>query len=364
MDTCARCGHVLGVGRFCTNCGAPVAPPPGEDWRSGTAERPAVRPPAGPPTGRPSGPPVDVPTTSAPRVPVTPPPAAAVPPPGARYPLFADEVAEGGAYAAAPTPSHLAPHGGHPGGAPVPHSGTHQHRQPRRWVPWVAGFAAMALVAALGAWLLLSGNDDGGSVAQDRPTEPTRSRSASDTPSTSPTPSASDSPSASPKPGKPEDVARLATAQVPATAPPNEDTSGNLVRYEARNMLDGVATTCWRMPGDGTGDTLTFELDEPTTLREVGLINGYAKTATDAQGRPLDWYHGNRRILTVEWSFDDGTTVQQSLRDTRDLQTVRVDAGATRTVRLRLVSVSPQGTGRAARDYTAVSDVALVGTPG
>ena len=33
------------------------------------------------------------------------------------------------------------------------------------------------------------------------------------------------------------------------------------------------------------------------------------------------------------------------------------------SVTLRLVSVSPPGTGRSARDYTAVSEVSLMGTP-
>ncbi len=26
MKRCTQCGHLLGLGRFCTNCGAPVAP--------------------------------------------------------------------------------------------------------------------------------------------------------------------------------------------------------------------------------------------------------------------------------------------------------------------------------------------------
>ena len=156
-------------------------------------------------------------------------------------------------------------------------------------------------------------------------------------------------------------MASLATAIVPGTAPPNQDLQGNMVRYEARNMLDGVAETCWRMPGDGSGGEITFQLAEPTTLTSVGMINGYAKLATDAAGRELDWYHGNRRVLAVEWVFDDGTTVGQTLSDTDQMQTVDVSVTTT-TVQLRLLRVSAPGTGRARRDYTAISDVALVGT--
>jgi hypothetical protein len=66
-------------------------------------------------------------------------------------------------------------------------------------------------------------------------------------------------------------------------------------------------------------------------------------------------------VLSVEWVFDDGSTVQQDLDDTTGVQYVDVDV-TTRTVVLRLVSVSPPGRGRAARDYTAVSDLVFVGS--
>jgi hypothetical protein len=304
MESCASCGHALGVGRFCTNCGHPVGTPAtDDDWRTGTAERPAVEPYDAPPT------PVEAP----------------------------------------PAPRETT------------RSAHRQHRDRRPLLPWVAGFAALALVAALGGWLLAGGDD-----ADEQAVDPTTSGPASRTPT--PTPSDTPSPTptkttATPAPGKPEDVARLATATVPATAPPNEDVSGNLVRYEARNMLDGVPETCWRMPGDGSGTEITFELDSPTRLTEVGLVNGYAKTARDGGGNPLDWYHGNRRVLQVEWVLDDGTAIPQTLDDTRELQVVEIEPVTTSTVVLRLVSVSAPGTGRAARNYTPISDVSLVGSP-
>src|SRR4051794_34903144 len=69
MSSCTECGHQLGVGRFCTNCGAPVAE---LDWRTDTAERKLGEP---------------VPASD-PRTP----PAVVAPPPPPRYPLFADEL--------------------------------------------------------------------------------------------------------------------------------------------------------------------------------------------------------------------------------------------------------------------------------
>lgn len=337
-----KCGHALGVGRFCVNCGHLVSDGPA---MGDTAERPAVLDPT-------------VPTVSAPVTPPPPPP----PPPEPRFPLYADEVGAGGppAYPPAYSPGYSQP--------PPPPTGHRRGDARPAWLPWLAGAVALLLVAVLGTVLLVSGGDDepeanepAGSdspSATESATEPTEPAS----PSTSPPPSETPTPTPTETPGEPTDVAPTATATVPRTAPPNTDVDGNLVRYEARNMLDGVATTCWRMPGDGSGSTITVTLAEPTTLTEVGIVNGYAKTSDD-DGTVLNWYRGNRRVLAVEWTFDDGTVVTQSLAEVRDLQVVDVGEVTTSTVTLRLVSVSAPGTGRSARDYTAISDLSLVGTP-
>ena len=86
-------------------------------------------------------------------------------------------------------------------------------------------------------------------------------------------------------------------------------------------MLDGRADTCWRMAGDGTGVESTFQLAGPTTMTRVGMINGYAKNAV-VGGRNLNWYVGNRRVLSAQWVFDDGTTVDQPLGATKKMQTI------------------------------------------
>jgi hypothetical protein len=325
MSVCTNCGHELGVGRFCVNCGHPIgAPAPaGEpDWRTGTAERPAIVEEPGP---------------------IVPPPAHTAPVEAARYPLYADEVL--------PSPAPAPPAGARPADESAP-----AHRRGAAWWPWAAGAVVMLLIALLGIQLMFGGGDDPEPVAS----EPTATREKQErSPSRTPKPSPTEESTA---PGEPIDVARFATVDVPATAPPNQDVSGNLVRYEGRNMLDGVPTTCWRMAGDGTGETISFTLDRETTLAEVGLINGYAKTSTDG-GQALDWYAGNRRILEVQWAFDDGTVLSQDLVETRTLQVLELDDPVTTsTVGLTLVTVTPPGTGPAARNNTAISDVTLVGT--
>jgi hypothetical protein len=203
------------------------------------------------------------------------------------------------------------------------------------------------LVAGLGIWLL---TDDDGSTATDPGPDRSPSRSASHSPSKSPP--------SDPVPAG--DVTAESTAEVPATAPPNQDVQGNRVDFEAANMFDGVPETCWRMAGDGTGKEITITLPGETVVSSIGVVNGYAKTARDAQGRELDWYHGNRRVLSVEWVFDDGTTLSQDLEDSTAVQSIDVDDVRTSTITLRLVSVSAPGTGRAARDNTAISDLSII----
>ena len=322
MPVCAQCGHEFDLGRFCTNCGHPVDAPVDEGldfWRTDTAERPAERA-ATPVPAAPAPAPPPVPTETS-----------------ARFPLFADEVT-----------------------TPERHESTHSHRAGRPWVPWVAGAAAMLLVAGLGAWLLFGGDDSSQDLVAGEPTT---------TPTKAPPSPEQEQPrkprkSPTPRPGgAPADVTSQATAAVPATAASSTDLDGNVVRYEARNMLDGVPATTWRMPGDGTGETISLDLADETELTRVGLINGYAKTGTTASGAALDWYTGNRRILSVEWVFDDGSTVTQELTETRQLQSVDIDPVTTSSVQLRLVTVTPPGEGPSRRDYTAISDLALVGSP-
>jgi hypothetical protein len=364
--TCARCGAEVGDAAACARCGTRVLSPqsvdqsidqsidqsnnpsgdrssgdePSFDWHSDTAERPAVR------------------------LPVEPAPASGLPTPP-RFPLYADQAEESVSAhvepTVAPTPPPYSPddpehldEDDQDGGAPP-------------WLPWVILALLMLLVAVGGVWLLLSpGDDDTASDPAPAVTaSPKIDANQSPTPSTSPpsTEAEDASPSDSAPAGDPVDVAAGATAVAPRTAPPNVDAFGNRTTYAASNMLDGRPSTCWRMAGDGSGAELTFTLSGPATLTRVGLINGYAKNAL-VGGRNLNWYVGNRRVLSAQWVFDDGTTVDQPLGSTKKMQTIDLGTPvSTSTVTLRLVSVSAPGSGRSARDFTAVSEVSLVGTP-
>lgn len=304
MKFCMQCGHELGASRTCSSCG----------------------------------------TTA----PVEPLPAPQLPPAGVRYPLFADEVdsvnvSTSGRVLIAPV--------GEPASAAGPATALRLPSVPvvaarRGGSPavWLALGALVVLALVLGVWLLLHGG---------RSSQPDRSGAAA------PGVGAPDGATGT---TDPTDVASTATASAPVTRAPGQDTQGNQTSYDASNMLDGDPKTAWEMPGDGTGKVLTFTLAKQTRLSRIGLINGYAKTGKEG-GRTVDWYAGNRRVLAVEWLFDDGTALRQELDDTTELQTTEVGV-TTKTVRLRLLEVSRPGKGKAARNMTPVSEVSLTGTPG
>jgi hypothetical protein len=322
-ERCAHCGTPsTDGGRFCINCGAELGTEPTNPRifpsATDTAERLYDLP---------------APLYAAPAAS----PAPAAPPPGSSPP---------------PGPTHLAP-----------------SSRPRRAGPgpglWVGVAAAMVVVLVLGGFLLFHGSGGGGGTSTSptppivpkthpSPSSPTSSESSATAPSSSPSVQVT---------GPPTNVAGFAQASAPNHAPAGLDFGGRPVTYVAANMVDGRNDTCWRTPGDATGMQLTFRLDQPTRLTRVGLVNGYAKIAYSG-GRSFDWYQGNRRVLSVEWIFDDGSSVTQQFGDDRGMQQTAIHPVTTSTVRLRITSVSPPGKGRAARDDTAISEVLLLGRTG
>jgi hypothetical protein len=329
-----QCGAPLvAAGRFCSNCGSPVAP---VTLRTTS--------PAPPPDTDPTAyvDPYESLYASPAAAVAQPPPAAA---PTSSLPL-ADEPPT-------PTPEELPSTPNPPSGSPGPGL-------------WIGAVVLLVAVLVLGFFLLLQGSgDDTPSSASSPALVPKphpSSQSAASRPSSSAPSSAATSAAPAPK-GKATEVAGLALASAPRNAPPGVDFSGQPVTYVPANMVDGRPDTCWRVSGDATGMELTFQLAQPTKLSQVGLINGYDKIAF-SNGRSYDWYAGNRRVMSVEWVFDDGTVVPQQLGFSRAMQRMTIEPVTTQTVRVRLTSVSPPGHGPAARNDTAVSEVSLKGVVG
>ncbi len=330
MSFCTNCGAQLGFGRFCTNCGAPVAPPADS-----------------------TSPEADIDTTSV-RLPRVQPDASS----GPRFPLYAaptDAVP-----AEAPAPSTDPVPAAYPMAAPTPTpAGGRRERRRSPW-PWVAVVLLLLLGGAGGAWAVLRDSDDDNDArGADAPASTTPPTDEPTTPSPTPTESDGPSPTVPDEPqGKPVDLAAEAQVKAPRPTAPGQSVGGAKVSYPPTNMLDGDPATAYRIDGNAAGTTITFTFDSPVTIREIGMINGYAKTEGKGAKR-RDWYASNRKVTLVEWAFDDGTVAEQKLRNTTDLQVMQVTATPTRTVRLTLVEVSEPGPDP--RNTTAISSVLLRG---
>lgn len=212
------------------------------------------------------------------------------------------------------------------------------------WLGWLLGAAVLVgLMLYLASWI---GGIDEEPTSEPEPA-PATSASPDEESTTEPTTTA-----------KRRNVARGATVQVPVTAPPTTDLDGNLVAYAASQMVDMRPTTTWRMPGDGSGAAIRISLRRRSTISRIGLINGYAKKVAG-----VDWYPNNRRILGVTWGFDDGTTVTQTFAERPRMQRMKIQPVTTGTVTITINSVTAPGNGALGRDYTAISEVSLIGTP-
>lgn len=375
MD-CAYCGGVLGEGPYCRHCGTPVNARLAT--RTDTAERAAVPMPR---TGPPS-----------------PPPELGPAPSSARFPMYADEAGRARASGSEPLEAGpgewifgrsgteelpaqrveqpLAPQSGRqppaahlppglgedlwgdgpladdrPAGGPVPHGVPGRRVRARRragqdGVPVaIVAVSAALLVLLLAAWLMRDAGRQEPSAARSE-----RSGSVAD---------GSGGGAAS------REAASLlgeAEVDVPAVAAPQLSVSGEQVRYDAVNLVDGDPRTAWRMAGDGTGTSLTITLPQAAVVSRVGLVNGYAKVDDSGSDGSVDWYPRNRRILEVTWTFDDDTSVTQRLQERPDPQYLDVPDVTTTTLTLTLDRVSDPASGPSGRDYTAISELTVLGT--
>jgi hypothetical protein len=144
-------------------------------------------------------------------------------------------------------------------------------------------------------------------------------------------------------------------AQASATAPDSTDAAGNPVSYGVANVLDGDPATAWRVAGDGVGMEIVLNLGDAFHVTSVGLIPGYAKVDPTTD---IDRFVENRRVTSVQWDFADGSSVSQTFTDSPTMQWLDVDVTTT-WVRLRILGTTEDG----GRDFTPISDVAVMGTP-
>ncbi len=220
-------------------------------------------------------------------------------------------------------------------------------RESRWFVPVL--LALLALLLVLGAYAV--GRVFAGQVEPDGPpaAEPTVKLSeGSQSPSAKPKPQST--PSASPWDGPVEAVAGV-NARVGCTTRPGVDASGDRVDYVAANMVDADPETTWRCDGTAIGQRITLRLGAKTSIGELGLIPGYAKTDPKSKD---DRYAENNRITRVRWTFG-GVVVEQSMNGSsqdRSLRLIRVPRTSARTIVLEILAVE-----KGPRNTTAISEV-------
>lgn len=140
-----------------------------------------------------------------------------------------------------------------------------------------------------------------------------------------------------------------------AHAPPGFDSQGNPTTFEPHNVIDGVETTAWRIPGTGVGDFLLLEFAAPTLVSRIGLIPGYAKT---------DFYDGtdrflqNRRVRRVVIEFSNGAMTRATFDDERRMQYKALSAPVETTfIRITIEETTEHG----GRDFAAISEIIVIG---
>jgi len=163
-------------------------------------------------------------------------------------------------------------------------------------------------------------------------------------------------PTTSRPPAKPPTAPiRPATVGATATANSGQNSCGEETVYDASYTIDGNNATGWRVKGDGVGAVLTFQFSTRTRFGQIGLLPGYAKVDPCSGA---DRFSQLRRILKVRWTFDDGTTVEQSFAEKPEVQLINVDATAT-TVTLEILAT----TSGPELDYAPISEVSFLGAP-
>ncbi|MGH3811486.1 MAG: NADase-type glycan-binding domain-containing protein [Pseudonocardiaceae bacterium] len=152
-----------------------------------------------------------------------------------------------------------------------------------------------------------------------------------------------------------------ASASASCISSAGRDVNGTIFTYEPDKAIDNVRDTAWRCDGDGVGQWLKISFQSSATLTSIGIMPGYAKT-DPSDG--TDRYAQNRRISAVSYTFDDGSTVTQSLGTgalDRSTQTVSLPNVSTSHMTITILSsVRGEATGgQEPFDKVAISEIAV-----
>jgi hypothetical protein len=147
-------------------------------------------------------------------------------------------------------------------------------------------------------------------------------------------------------------VVGIVGATASDTSPPLLLADGSELVISAADTIDGDRSTAWLVAGDGVGVTLQFDLGSKRSVTSVGLVPGYSGV-DPVNG--AERFPAVRRIASVRWTFDDGTSIEQTFADLDDLQRLEITPTPTRSIRLDILSTTEPGS----LDFTAIAEVAV-----
>jgi len=183
---------------------------------------------------------------------------------------------------------------------------------------------------------------------------------ATPVPGPSPTPLGG-GPSAGPSPAGPPGVETTLVpsfADASGVAPPVDRGGGVQDTYAAANAVDADDATAWCVEGDGVGQFLVLGFTGTVEVTQVALIPGYDKI-DPATGE--DRFAENRKIESVRFHFDDGSTVDRTFDPpTPDLAPTELgEPIPTRAIAIEVVRTSAPSAPN--RDFTCISTVMVRG---
>ncbi len=156
------------------------------------------------------------------------------------------------------------------------------------------------------------------------------------------------------------DLLRTASVSASCQADPNHDAGGTPVTYEPQKAIDGRQDTAWRCDGDGVGQSLKISFQSEVTLTSIGIIPGYAKTDPHDG---TDRYAQNRRISAVRYTFDDGSTFDQTFDTSafsRSAQSRSLPGVSTKNVTITILGSVP-GETTGGQHMVAISEIIVSG---
>lgn len=119
-------------------------------------------------------------------------------------------------------------------------------------------------------------------------------------------------------------------------------------------LVDNNSETIWRCRGDGAEQSVTVRFPGVRTLVGLRVVNGNTVWT--------DRYLAERRILTIRWTFADGSFFDQGLAaNDRTPQEVRFPETDTDRVTLTILESTPPGGISASMDAVSISALDFLG---